>query len=188
MTKDELDTICDRVTQLRTAHKKQPAAEIPPSVVLLREQLRKVTDERDVVVLATLLGSEYSWFGMKQDEEELLLELVDRFPDEPLPLISLAEFLSHTDRRLSEARGVAEKAIARAREKDRFVRHAHQTLARIAKELGDFDALNRLLAFLVDFTPTPGREDVVCEDDFLKGLAPGSVNPDLEKRFRARVK
>lgn len=183
MTKQELDVIYERVKQLRTAYRERPTEGVPPSVELLRDQLGKATEEKDIVVLSSLLQNEYSWLGMKQEEEQLTREMTTRFPDEPAPWISLAGFLLYNKGDVDEAKSVIETAITKAHAKGCFIRHAYHTRARIAKARKDYRLLEETLKFLVDFRPTPGSEDINYEDDFLKNLPAAAVNADLVERY-----
>jgi hypothetical protein len=181
MDKNELKDLLARVRSLRPPSNSTAKH---PGVDLLRSRLAEAADDEEVATLLHCLAAEYSWLGVKSEQERTLRDLIDRFGSEPGPWISLATFLTYDREDLEEADRVADIAIARARETSTFIRHAYNTKARISVKRRDYAGLEAALMAMLSLPDSVGRPDSPCEMDFLDGLTASLVNGDLLERYR----
>lgn len=187
MNSDDYIALRDRVRLLRRQALGAPLSEIPPGVELLRDLLNNADCDEDYIAIAGLLAGEYARFGMRDEEEQLLMEEVRRFPDKPLPQIALANFLANVRKDLKRATEVAELAISKALKDQNFVRDAYNCRAEIAARMQDYTALQNILVKLIDYRPAPGSMNVRHEDHFLEDVPDGAIDSAVLERYRKLV-
>jgi hypothetical protein len=104
MDDDDFLALRDRLNGLRAKHRKSSSKEYPPSAKLLEGMLLDLDPlNNDAIILRGLLAEEYCLHGLIEKEEELKRFETKNFPDEPVPWISLAEFLHHSKEDFEEA-------------------------------------------------------------------------------------
>ena len=181
----DLKALRTRATRLREEPEDDNRTGDPKSIVYLRNRLRNVSDKDDYVAVATILQSEFSHYGMIEEQIDLYDKLICRYPEEPMPRISLASFLLFEAKQPIEAERVIQDGIAAAISARRFVRHAYNTQARILKTLGKYKELEETLTRLIEVPSMQSAPDVGFEEDFVIGLPERSVSSELIFRFRA---
>jgi len=173
--KNDLMSLKRKLAKLRAEYRAGQDNEDPPSIKFLRSLRTESLEDSEFIVLTTLLESECSRFGLLDECESLKRQMVARFPDDPVPWIGLAGFLLHFRNDPEEARTIVEMAIEKAEKKGHFLRHAYNTRARIARQLGDYSLLEDTLEKLITYRPGPNSQDIGYERDFLVDLPPGVV-------------
>ncbi len=179
-----LRALRDRAAQIRAESNGDDHTGEPKSIAFLKNALRGLSDEDDYVAVATILQSEFSHYGMLEEQRDLYDELIHRYPRDPMPRISLASFLLLEARQPVEAESVIQDGIAIAVAAGRFVRHAYNTQARILKALGKYGELEEALTRLIEVPSTRSIPDVGFEEDFVLELPEGSVSADIVSRYK----
>lgn len=156
---------------------------IPASVAFVKSLVGEADSDSDWVVAMTLLMSEYSWHGMKVEEEETARAILDRFPDEPMAYINLASCLSASLGKSSEAVEVALLGVSVSRKQQKFQRHALQTLARTAKAARSYGVVEDAIKQLIGLPKEGSCHDVNIETDFLKSLPKSEVDEKLVAEY-----
>ena len=183
MTPEQFESLWVRLREMRAAHKFSSAGGIPPTIEFLRSLRERATAESDIIALTTLLESECSWYGLKDEQEVINREMTVQFPDHPMPWISLAGFLLYEKDEPGEAKMVIEIALEKALKTGLFLRHAYNTQARIARRLADYVLLEDILKKLSVYVPRPGFQDVADEDDFVKDIPERTVSTKVLDRY-----
>jgi len=155
----------------------------PASVLFLENLVTEADSESSWVIAMTLLESEYSWYGMKVEEEQTAREVLRRFPDEPMAYINLATCLATSLDKPDEAVDVALSGVSVSKEKGVFRRHALQTLARIAKAARRYSIVENVIKQLIDLSEYSSSQDVNMETDFLESLPKSQVNQELVSEY-----
>ena len=117
MSNELIQRIRHRLSEIRSEAAATPEKNSSPMVFYLRGALDVVADLEMRRILLTLMAGEYGLLGQGEEEERVMRESIALDPDEPLPHIALASFLSTQPGRLDEARSEVEEVdnqIARA--------------------------------------------------------------------------
>jgi len=90
---------------------------------------------------------------------------------------------------LAEGLEYSHRALALACRTDTWVRHVLFDRGRIANAAGRHDIIEEVMRALIEDAPK-GREfdTPMIETDFLDGLPPGAVDPELRSRFFAAMR
>jgi hypothetical protein len=161
----------------RTEHDSKIIAKIQARICLAR-------DNNDLAkMLRSFLATEYRRQKKYGAAEQALLELAAQFPDDPTPLISLAEQKLYFEREPEKALEIADRALERACTSGNFRRQAMGVKARIAISLKRYDLVEDVLRTLLDLEYGPGNVDIGVERDFLDRLPTGAVDPELADRY-----
>lgn len=181
---EEMLELHKKLSELRKHYQKNPIEEMPPSVELLKSLLAKSHDRADKIPLITLLIHEYSIFGMKGEIEELRWSQAQLEPDEPMPLIELANYYLYERNNIDKANKIIDKAINIAKCNGNYIRHAYNTRARIAKISKNYKLLEDTLVFLLNYKANSKSKDIAPEIDFLINLPENVIDEQVLKRYR----
>ena len=167
-----------KVVELRRVERKARLVGVPAGVQFLRDLLKDTVCDEDYIAISGLLLVECAVFEMHDAEEILLRERIKRFPNKPVPLIALSDFLVRQND-LEQARQVAEMATAIALADGNFIRDAYNSLARVAVKSSNYDLLEDTLLKLIEYRPGPGSQNVRYETDFLSELPADAVDSEI---------
>jgi Protein of unknown function len=158
----------------------------------LEERIGRETDGERLNQLRFMLASEHTERRNYAAAEAVKLADIAANPDEPMPLISLADQKLFYEENPQAALPIIDRAIEVAMRAGTFRRHALATKARIALALNDHAAVEDVLRRIMALTFTRGNADIGTERDFFDGLPPGSIDPDVARAYeeycRARGK
>jgi hypothetical protein len=177
----------DRLQQLRGRSVDRNGRQIPVGILMLEEELLREPAGPERYDLYLLMRGEYFEAGLRDLEVDTARRCVTDMPDEPLPWISLAEAL-RTASTLQEAKNAASTAVTKAFAKNRLVRYALTTQARIAAESGDAEVLNEAISRLVQDAPNVRVEDAPLSLDFLGGISSKLLNRGVTEEYVAIVR
>jgi hypothetical protein len=149
----------------------------------IEERMRGETDTAKLRALRFTLVSEHKERGNYAAAEAVYLAEIAANPDEPMPLISLAELKLFYEENPPAALPIIDRAIEVAMHAGVFRRHALATKARIALALGDHAAVEDVLRRIMALTFTRGNADIGTERDFFDRLPPGSIDPDVARAY-----
>ncbi len=186
MTNELIQRIRHRLKEIRSEAAATPEKDGSPTVFYLRGALDVVADLEVHRLLLTLMAGEYGRLGRGEEEERVLRESIALDPDEPLPHIALASFLSAQPGRLDEARSEAKAAVVFSESRHRFRRHSLQTLARVLKLRGEYGDMAEVLRALANLHVGANEADSAREQDFLINLPEGVVDLATLKELTVR--
>ena len=186
MTNELIQRIRHRLSEIRSEAAATPEKNWSPMVFYLRGALDVVADLEMRGYLLTLMAGEYGLLGRGEEEERVMRESIALEPDEPLPHIVLASFLSTQPGRLDEARSEAKAAVAFSESRHRFRRHSLQTLARVLKLRGEYGDMAEVLRALAHLHVGANEADSAREQDFLINLPEGVVDLATLKELTGR--
>lgn len=167
-SKEERQQTKDLLTQLRREIVSVAGERVPKSILHLQRMLVSAQDPWDRFEIWRDIRDEYARLENWEKQLEAIRQASVELPEEPLPLVSLAEALMAAGR-LKEAGDAIENACSKAGAKHRFVRYALSARARIAIALGDLSLFADSLRRLVEVgRKDPNEDDVDLETDFLK--------------------
>ena len=124
---------------------------------------------------------------MHDEQEQLLIEEIHRFPEKPIPQIALANFIATVKEDLEHAKEAADLGIRKALKDQNFVRDAYNCRAQIAAKMHEYASLEEILAKLIDYRPRPGSMNVRHEDYFLANVPEGAIDPSILGKYRHLV-
>jgi hypothetical protein len=188
LSQQEFQSLCIRLQKMRGKSGVKATEDIPPGIKLLHSMREDVTEEADYVALTTLLQSEYSWYGLIAQQEEICREMAERFQEEPMPWITLAEFLLSVREDPHQAMAAIDIGLENALMTGNFVRHAYNTKARIARKLDDYKLIESILGKLLAYKPSHGSQDVNYEKDYLEGISENEISSDLFYQYLELIK
>jgi hypothetical protein len=149
----------------------------------LEERIDGEPDAAKSRELKLILAQEY-----KQEEnyaagEAIYLQLFEAKPDDPVPLIKLAEQKLYFERQPEAAMRVIDQAIKVAYGSGNFRRNALGVKARIALVMQDFKAVGDVLIRIMQLGFESGNIDVGFMRDFFDRLPPGSIDPEVVRQY-----
>jgi hypothetical protein len=115
--------------------------------------------------------------------EAMYLELFDAEPEDPTPLIKLAEQKFYFERQLEAAMRIIDRAIAVACGSGRFRRNALSVKARIALAMKEFRVVEDVLKQIMRLGFEYGNTDTGSMRDFFDRLPPGSIDPEVARQY-----
>src|SRR5262249_30838363 len=115
--------------------------------------------------------------------EALLLRMFRDDPNDPLPMITLADQKLYHEERPQAAMPFIERALEAARRSGDFQRQALGTKARIALALERYDVVEGVLKDIMSLKISPDCIDVGREVDFLRRVPPGSIDPEVARQY-----
>jgi tetratricopeptide (TPR) repeat protein len=133
--------------------------------------------------LKFILAQEY---GHAQDyaaSEAIYLALVEAEPDDPTPLIKLAEQKFYFERQLEAAMRIIDRAIAVACGSGKLRRNALSVKARIALAMREFQVVEGVLKRIMQLGLEYGYTDTGGMRDFFDRLPPGSIDPEVARQY-----
>jgi tetratricopeptide (TPR) repeat protein len=149
----------------------------------IMRRMKTESDQETVRSLAFILASEFRQHGRYGEAENILLDLSEQNPNEPYPLIKLAEQKLYYEEMPNEALAIVEKALSRARASGNFRRNALGVKARIAEKLQRHDLIADVLREIMTIKSGKSRADVGVERDFVDRLPTGAIDPTLLRQY-----
>ena len=153
------------------------------AIHILRERIDSEPDALKRRELKLILAQEY-----KQEEnyaacETIYLQLFETKPDDPVPLIKLAEQKLYFERQPEAAMRIIDRAIEAAYGSGNLRRNALGVKARIALAMGDFEIVEGVLIQIMQLGFEYGNIDVGFRRDFFDRLPPGSIDPEVARQY-----
>lgn len=180
----ELKVLLSKLNELREEH---DADGKPKSLTALLNVLDGLEGKKERYVVMSTLATEYVLLGMIDEAERSLQRLVTEFAEDTLAWITFAEYYLYTNPNYPKAASTIDHGVQVARRTGQFLRQAYNTRARIARKLGDYTLLEETLRALTEYKPPSGAHDVRYEEDFLKAIPEGVVDPHVVDKYRATV-
>src|SRR5262245_44279239 len=157
-----------------------PGGDIIPAI---EDKIRRETHLMKLSTLRFCLAHEHWLRGNYELSEAVYLKMFEEDPDDPMPLIILAEHKLFGEDHPDEAMRIIDRAIEAAFRSGTYRRHALGVKARIALRLADHQVLENLLRQIMELKFTRGNADIRRERDFLDRLPPGSINPEVARQY-----
>jgi hypothetical protein len=149
----------------------------------VQQRIKEESDAEELRSLHLLLAAEYAYHGRLADAEIVLRKLSEQAPDDPYPLISLAEKKLYYGNNHESTLPIIDQAIEVAFRSGDFRRYALGVKARIALKLRAFDIIEDVLQLLLKLTFEPGNHDCAIERDFFDRLPAGAIDKTLARQF-----
>jgi hypothetical protein len=128
-----------------------------------------------------------AWEHQQEDDyaacEAIYLQLFETKPDDPVPLIKLAEQKLYFEKQPEAAMRIIDRAIGAAYGSGNFRRNALGVKARIALAMKDFKIVEGVLTQIIQLGFEYGNTDVGFMRDFLDRLPPGSIDPEVARQY-----
>jgi hypothetical protein len=163
----------------------RPDASGADIVAALEERIRNETDPRKLSALRFNLISEHRARGDHAAAEAVARADIAANPDEPLPLISLANQKLCDEGKPQAALPIIDRAIEVAMRAGLFRRQALATKARIALALDDYRIVEDMMRQIMALTFTPGNQDIGVERDILDRLPPDGIDAEVARAYDA---
>lgn len=135
--------------------------------------------------LALILASELRRQQRYRDAEAVLIDVSKQDPNEPYPLISLAEQKLYYEADPATALALIELALESARASGRYHRCALGVKARIAGKLRRYGLIEDALREIMTVAFTGRLDDVGVERDFVDRLPIGAIDASLREQYDA---
>jgi hypothetical protein len=149
----------------------------------IEERIGTEFDQIKLRVLKLCLAGEYKEHSRYAEAEEIYLDLFKRSPDEPFPLISLAEQKLYREDQPERAMDVVDRALDAAYRSNNFRRLALGVKARIAIKLKAYNIVEDVLTQLMQLEFAPGNADCGIERDFLDRTPSRAINEDVARKY-----
>jgi tetratricopeptide (TPR) repeat protein len=149
----------------------------------LEERIDSEPDTAKRRELQFLLAQEYRHEEDYAACEAIYLQLFGTEPDDPIPLIKLAEQKLYFERQPEAAMHIIDQAIEVAYRSGNFRRNALGVKARIGLAMEDFKVVERVLRQIMQLGFEYGNIDVGFRRDFLDRLPPGSIDPEVARQY-----
>ena len=147
---------------------------------------KRIEEESDPLLLRhlrLLLAMEHTSEGDYAAAEAIRLQEFEQDPDDPMPLISLAEQKLYDEEQPELGMSIIDRAIKVAYRSGLFRRHALAVKARIALQLGQYDVVEGVLRDIMELKFTPRNFDVGRERDILDRLPPESIDSEVARQY-----
>jgi hypothetical protein len=115
--------------------------------------------------------------------EAIYIELFETKPDDPIPLIKLAEQKLYFERQPEAAMRIINRAIEVAYGSGNFRRNALGVKARIALAMEDFEIVEDVLTRIMQLGFEYGNIDSGFRRDFFDRLPAGSIDPEVARQY-----
>jgi tetratricopeptide (TPR) repeat protein len=153
------------------------------AIHVLQERIDSEPDAGKRRALKFILAHEY----LQEDDyaacEAIYLQLFETKPDDPVPLIKLAEQKFCFEKQPEAAMRIIERAIGAAYDSGNLRRNALGVKARIALAMDDFKVVEGVLTQIMQLGFEYGNTDVGFRRDFLDRLPPGSIDPEVARQY-----
>ena len=117
----------------------------------------------------------------------LLAAAEEKLPNDPLPPMLQATLLFYDCKDPVHAITHALRAVEKARRSQDMVRQTTGELIRLYIALNNYQAVESLLAFLLDYEPGELSMEIPLESDFLARLPVSSVSSSILDAYRAKA-
>jgi tetratricopeptide (TPR) repeat protein len=152
-------------------------------VPVIEEKIETESNVGRLQVLRFFLASELALHGRLLDAEAVYTRMHEDFPDDPLPLISLASQKLYDQDGLEKALPFVDKAVEVAYRSGNFRRNALGVKARIALALERYDLVEDILRQILSLRTEPGHVDCGVERDFLDRLPVGVIDEEVRRQY-----
>jgi hypothetical protein len=115
--------------------------------------------------------------------EVIYLGLFETKPEDPIPLIKLAEQKLYFEKQREAAMRIIDRAIEAAYDSGNCRRNALGVKARIALAMEDFKIVEGVLIRIMQLGFEYGNVDVGFWRDFFDRLPPGSIDPEVARQY-----
>lgn len=115
--------------------------------------------------------------------EAVYVGLFEAEPDDPTPLIKLAEQKLYDEEELGAGISIIDRAIDAGFRSGRFRRNALNVKARIAVVLKDYQVVQRVLTQIMQLGFERGHIDTGIARDFFDRLPAGSIDPEIARQY-----
>jgi hypothetical protein len=149
----------------------------------IEARLESEPDEEVLRHLNFELAMAYKMAGRYDEAERIYLMLFNLSPDEPMPLMCLAEQKLYLEDDPATAMQMIDRAIEAAYRSCNFRRAVLGVKARIALTQEKFDVVEDVLRRLLQLQNDSRGADIVLERDFFDRLPPGAINETVALRF-----
>jgi tetratricopeptide (TPR) repeat protein len=149
----------------------------------IEERIHNNPDAPEVSDLYRMLASEHNFCGDYGASEAIYLRMFDEDPNDPMPLISLADQKLYWEERPEAAMPMIDRALEVAYRSGDFRRWALGTKARIALALKQYHVVEDVMRKILQLTISPDCVDIGRERDILRRLPPGSIDPEVARQY-----
>lgn len=147
------------------------------------ERFSRAVSEEERRTYTSVLVSEYERQGRYDEASEVLLkEAIDR-PDDPFPLLRLAELRLYYENDPERALEIVDQAIVRAVKSGDFRRYSLGVKARVTLSLEDYETLEQCLREIIGLEVTSEAVDIGKERDFFDRTPDGAISEDVRKAY-----
>ncbi|MGB4927339.1 MAG: hypothetical protein WBP25_12735 [Giesbergeria sp.] len=182
------------VQQKAALAKESGASEFVKSVTADLEQYDSDSQGDALLALASALRVDLVP-ELQPNADENLLQIIfglldaaeEKLPNDPLPPMLQATLFFYDCRDPIHAYPHALRAVEKARQSQDMVRQTTGELIRIHIALDNYQAVEPLLTFLLDYQPGAFSMEIPLELDFLASLPINSVNSSIIDAYRAKV-
>ena len=151
------------------------------------KQIEQADSEEAIISLRIYLGGEYNRIGQYEKAESLINEDINNNPDNPYPIISLAEHFHYSVVDHDKAKIYIRKAINSARKINEFLYLALGIQARLAIETEDWPLLENTLIQLTEYNHTPGNPDIYPEHDFITRIPTDKIRSEIIENYKSKL-
>jgi hypothetical protein len=152
-------------------------------IVIIQARLNR---ERDAAVrreLKLILAHQFTILFEFEVSEAIYLELFHDEPEDPVPLVKLAEQKFYFEKLEDVAMRIIGQAIEVAYRSGNFRRNALGVKARIALGMKDYKTVEHVLQEIMGLDFKDGNVDTGFMRDFFDRLPLGSIDPDVARRY-----
>ena len=158
----------------------RPGIDVIPAI---EDRVQIETHPLRLQALRYLLAEEHRERGNYAAAEAAFLADLDANPDDPMPLIRLANQKLNDQNQPEAAMRAVDRAVDVALRSGMFRRKALGVKARTALALGRHAAVKDVLRRILQLTFTRGNLDAGAERDFFDGLPQGSIDGDVARAY-----
>lgn len=162
-------------------------AGVRPAIELLLKMLENEQSPDERVSIVNMLAHEYAYEFDAVGEEWAIRERLRLQPDHPYPYGSLAMFLWLNRDDMTEAIGVARKAVDLSEQTGILPIHSLGVQARVARKAKDWELFASSLSNLMAGFGYTGAPDIGCERDFMCKLPRSAPDWALYKEYNQFV-
>jgi tetratricopeptide (TPR) repeat protein len=153
------------------------------AIHVLQERIDSEPDAAKCRELKFILAQEHKHEEDYAVCEAIYLQLFETKPDDPVPLIKLAEQKLYFEEQPEAAMRIIDRAIEVAYGSGNFRRNALGVKARIALAMEDFEIVEGVLTRIMQLGFEYGNIDVGFRRDFFDRLPPGSIDPEVARQY-----
>jgi hypothetical protein len=150
---------------------------------LIEARLRRERDAAARRELSLILEHQFKILGEYGVAEAILLELFHGEPEDPIPLVRLAEQKLYFEKLYDVAMRIIDQAIQVAYRSGNFRRNALSVKARIALGMEDYKTVEGLLQEIMGLEFAPDNVDTGIMRDIYDRLPAGSIDPAIASRY-----
>jgi hypothetical protein len=153
------------------------------AIQILKERIDSEPDAAKRRELKVILAQEYNHEEDFAACEAIYLQLFETKPDDPIPLIKLAEQKLYFEKEYEAAMRIIDRAVAAACASGNCRRNTLGVKARIALAMENFKIVEGVLTQIMQLGFEYGNIDVGFHRDFLDRLPPGSIDPEVARQY-----